>query len=197
MNNLNKIKVDKIDKKKFKINFCLLNSTISNLNFSSRDLMKYLYLFNSTYFEDGSLNVLSDQHFSIFLLIKPICKELGLNKRKLYFLLKDVSNNSKNSAIGIPISVSDHTKINPDYKKYLEDPNILPTAMSKIEFEIEKKNNHYMNIQISFELEQSFYMFPMLETIIKEIIKKIFKNFQAGYFNLQDNDLIKCSFLNQ
>ena len=196
MNNLNKIKVDKIDKKKFKINFCLLNSTISNLNFSSRDLMKYLYLFNSTYFEDGNLNVLSDQHFSIFLLIKPICKELGLNKRKLYFLLKDVSNNSKNSAIGIPISVSDHTKINANYKKYLEDPNILPTALSKIEFEIEKKNNHFMNIQICFELEPSFYMFPMLETIIKEIIKKIFKNFQAGYFNLQDNDLIKCSLLN-
>lgn len=198
MDNLNKIKVTKIDKKKFKIDFCLFNHLISNINFSSNELMKYLYLFNSSYFEDGCLNKISKDYISIFLLIKPICKELGLSKRYIYFLLKDNINkdNNKISTTGIPIPVSDQTKINSDYIKYLEDTNILSTSLNKIQFEIEKKNNYFMNVQIIFELEPSFYMFPMMETIIKEIIKKIFKNFQTGYFNLQDNELMKYPLLN-
>ena len=196
MNNMNKIKITKVENRTFKIDFYLINYEISNEHFKSQKLIEYLYLFNSNYFQDGSIKSITDNNYSIYLLIKPICKELGLfNNRFIYLLLKNNFIGNKINVFGINIPVEDKSKINTDYIKHLEDKTILATPLSGLDFEIEKINNNIMKIVINFELESNFYMFPMFETIIKGFLKNIFKNFQSGYFNVKYNDPMLGSIL--
>lgn len=180
MSNPNSVKFKKIEDRKYAISFLLENNGIDNSTINDFFLIELLYKVNHDNFIDGTIQY-NDTNGVMYVLIKPICKELGFNNRYIYLSLEKQKQDNKTYIQCTPIDVSTLHLIDEKYHHYLKDPSILSTSLSKMNITIHKTNKHQMVVDLVFSLEPSFYIFPLFETILKMFLKKIFKNLQMYY----------------
>jgi len=183
MFNSKKIKLTKLLDKTYKLSFLLENPFLNNSRLDEFALIELLFNVNKDYFSDGILKYNETDGY-IYLLIKPVCKELGFSQRFMYLSLhKEQSQTNKNEVIikCIPISKTNQSIIDLRLVHYLKDESILDTFIKEVNISLHKINDYQINVEIIFSLDKSFIIFPLFESIIRMFLTKTFGNLQTCY----------------
>ena len=183
MFNSKKIKLTKLLDKTYKLSFLLENPFLNNSRLDEFALIELLFNVNKDYFSDGILKYNETDGY-IYLLIKPVCKELGFSQRFMYLSLhKEQSQTNKNEVIikCIPISKTNQSIIDLRLVHYLKDESILDTFTTEVNISLHKINDYQINVEIIFSLDKSFIIFPLFESIIRMFLTKTFGNLQRCY----------------
>ena len=185
MFNSKKIKFTKLPDKTYKFSFLLENPGLNNNCLDEFALIELLYNVNKDYFSDGILKY-NDTDGYMYLLIKPVCKELGFSQRFMYLSFNKEQTNKNDIFIKcIPISKDDTSIIEPRLVPYLKDESILNIFITEANIYLHKINDYQINIDIVFSLDQSFIIFPLFESFIRMFLTKTFGNLQRCYKNFK------------
>jgi hypothetical protein len=180
-NKYNSIIFEKLEDRKYMVSFTLENENIDSSTVNEFSLLELLYNSNNEQFIDKCIQY-NENNGIIYILIKPICKEFGFNSRYLYFSLeKKIQDDKKVELQFNPIHVSNLDYLDQKYHHYLKDDSIIPTSIIHLNATFEKINNHQMLVEFTYNLDPAFYIFPLFESILKIVLKKIFKNLQICY----------------
>jgi len=176
-----KINIKKINEKHYRIQLNLINQSIDNKMIDDFSLITMLFNLNKDHFVDGMIQTIHNDSNNkvIMILVKPICKEFGFNQRYLFLELVRTENGQIYSIKGKPCSTQSILPIT--YQNLINSPNIINTPLSNITFSIDKTISSKIDICIDFELDNTFYSFPMFDTLIKTFLKSIFKKLQHAY----------------
>jgi hypothetical protein len=183
MFNSKKIKLTKLLDKTYKLSFLLENPALNNNCLDEFALIELLYNVNKDYFVDGILKYNKTDGY-VYLLIKPVCKELGFSQRFMYLSFNKSQSQTNKDEILIkctPISKSNQSMIDPRLVHYLKDESILDTCISEATIYVNKINDNKINIEIIFSLDNSFIIFPLFESFIRIFLTKTFGNLQKCY----------------
>ena len=187
MFNSKKIKFTKIHDKTYKLSFLLENPSLNNSCLDEFALIELLFNVNKEYFSDGILKYNETEGY-IYLLIKPVCKELGFSQRFMYLSLNkeklpSQAQPNKNETLikCAPISKDHPSDIDARVLHYLTDTSILDTFITEANIYLHKQNDYQINIEIVFSLDKSFIIFPLFESFIRMFLTKIFGNLQQCY----------------
>ena len=180
-NKYNSIIFDKLGDRKYKVSFPLENEKLDNSTVNEFYLMDMLYNSNKEQFIDKCIQY-NETNGVIYILVKPICKEFGFNSRYLYFSLeKKIQDNNNVELQFYPIDVSNLDYLDQKYHHYLKDSSIVPTSIKSLHATFEKINKHQMLVEFTYNIDPSFFIFPLFESILKIVLKKMFKNVQTYY----------------
>jgi len=181
MFNSKKIKFTKLIDKTYKLSFLLENPGLNNSRLDEFALIELLFNVNKEYFSDGILKYNETEGY-IYLLIKPVCKELGFSQRFMYLSLhKEQTNKNEIIIKCIPISKTNQSIIDPRLVHYLKDESILDTFTTEVNISLHKINDYQINVDIVFSLDKSFIIFPLFESMIRMFLTKTFGNLQRCY----------------
>ncbi len=177
-----KINIKKVNDKQYQIQFNLINPSIDNKMIDDFSLITMLFNLNKDHFIDGmiqSIDSNDNNNKIIMVLVKPICKEFGFNQRYLYLDLVRKENGPISTIIGTPCFTQSLLPVN--YQNLINSPNVVPTPLSNLTFSIDKTNSNNIGVLINFTLDDTFYSFPMFDSLIKTFLKSIFKKLQHAY----------------
>jgi len=182
-----KIGIKKIKDKCYEIKFDLINNKIDSNLIDDFSLITMLFNLNKDHFIDGTIQTLNNDinQRLIMVLVKPICKEFGINQRYIFLDLSRSITNKVSYITGSP--GKEITKLPLVYQNLIDSPSVVPTPLANINFTIDKTQTSSIKINIVFTLDDTFYSFPMFDTIIKSFLKNIFKKLQQAYSILVPN----------
>lgn len=149
-----------------------LTSAIQNNNIYMDKLLNFnlinlIYQTNLDNFEKINLNVISEDEARVFLLMKPLFKELGLKQRYICFDIKSIKT-EKGISFGLTQNV--------DYGLQMNDclnAHMLPIKHILYNFELVGPHKLILNQYISFDPEIG--MPSMVEPVFGIIMKAMYK----------------------
>ena len=176
-----KIGIKKIKDKCYEIKFDLINNKIDSNLIDDFSLITMLFNLNKDHFIDGTIQTLNNDinQRLIMVLVKPICKEFGFNQRYLFLELVRKENGPISTIMGTPCFTQSLLPVN--YQNLINSHNVVPTPLSNLTFSIDKTNSNNIGVLINFILDDTFYSFPMFDSLIKTFLKSIFKKLQHAY----------------
>jgi len=146
------------------------------LNFN---LLKLMYQLNSDIFETIDFTIINENEANVYLLIKPLLKNLGIWQR--FVSLKFTRSVLSDDTV-IFVGVPDH-----EYGKLKHTcKNAIFAPLNKIIFycDVSRTNMNALNLTTYFCLEENFVFPMMLEKLVGTIFKRVYKNIKKGIESL-------------
>jgi hypothetical protein len=164
-----KFSLKKIIKNKYQLEFLMENNNIYLDKIINFDFIKLMYESNKNFFDQIHMDIIHDNEAYIYILVKPILKELGIVQRYVALQLTKYTEVKSNTIFFKGIS-------SPDYGKKINSCNnavIFPIREIHICCNI--VHSHKLHIQKTFSFEDSFSMPLFFEKIFGNILKEIYK----------------------
>ena len=177
-NEMNKILIQnknfqftKIMKHKYKIDFSITNNRIHLDKIIHFSLIKLMYQVNKNHFETMHMDIVDDDNAYLYILLKPILKELGFSQRYVSLKFIKYSNSEKNKIFLKGIFYSDYgEKIN-------QCKNAIPLPIEEINIICTIINPHKIQLTKNISFQENFNMPIFFEKIFGTLLKSIYKPF--------------------
>jgi hypothetical protein len=158
----------KIIKNKYQLEYVMENNNIYLDKIINFDFIKLMYESNKNYFELVHMDIIDDNEAYIYMLVKPILKELGIVQRYVALRLTKYAEINSNKIFfkGIPC---------PEYGKKINNcNNAVLFPIREIHICCNIVHSHKLHIQKTFSFEDSFSMPLFFEKIFGNILKEIY-----------------------
>jgi len=162
-----KIELTKINSNTFKLVSLVENKNIYLEKIITFDLIRLCCKVNMDYFDVVELEILNDNEAILFILMKPLFKELGLQSR--YVNLKIIKKNDKSDVYFMCNKSNDFTSKTIQYKNAIQSP------ISNINIFCKLLNPHLIQFSETLSFDEPYDMNTIMEKIISHILKVIFK----------------------
>ena len=155
------------------------NNNIRMIDLLNLNLLKLMYQLNSDIFETIEFTIINENEANVYLLIKPLLKNLGIWQR--FVSLKFTRSVLSDDTV-IFVGVPDH-----EYGKLKHTcKNAVFAPLNKIIFycDVSSTNINELNLTTYFCLEENFVFPMMLEKLVGTIFKRVYKNIKKGIESL-------------
>jgi hypothetical protein len=161
--------LSRIIKNKYQLDCIIENTNIYLDKIINFQFIKLMYEANKNYFEVIQLDIVNDNEAYLYLLVKPILKELGIVQRYISLKLTKYVDTAINKIYFKGVSF-------PEYgKKINECKNAVLSPIYEINIVCTIIHSHKIQIQQTFLFEDKFVSPPLFETIFAKMLKDIFK----------------------
>jgi hypothetical protein len=162
-----KIEFTKIKKNIYKLESYVENNNIYLEKLIHFDLIHLFYKVNMDYFEVVDFEIVNENEAILFVLMKPLFKEFGVQSR--YVNLKITKKMDKSNIYFICNSCSNFTSNTQKYNKAIKSPlinvNITCTLI----------HSHLLHITETLTFDETCDSFILIDKLLSQILKVIFK----------------------
>ena len=162
----------KIDFTKIKKNMYKLESFVENNNIYLEklihfDLIHLFYKVNMDYFEVADFEIVNENEAILFVLMKPLFKEFGVQSR--YVNLKITKKTDRSNVYFTCTSCNEFTSNTQKYNKAIKSPLINVNITCKL------IHPHLLHITETLTFDETYDNFIIIDKLLSQILKVIFK----------------------
>ena len=167
LNNKKKVELTKVNKNIYKLESLVENKNIYLEKLINFEIIHLFYKVNMDYFEVVEFEILNDNEAILFVLLKPILKELGVQPR--YVNLKITKKTIDSSVHFICSDCSDFIK---NTKKY---NTAIKSGLLNVNIICRLINPHLLYITETVTFDDTYNGFAIMETFLSHMLKVILK----------------------
>lgn len=165
--NKKKVELTKLKKNIYRLESFVENKNIYLEKIINFELIQLFYKVNISFFEIVEFEIINDDEAILFVLMKPLLKELGIQPR--YVNLK-ITKKIENSKVFFNC-VSCDNFINNTHKY----DNAIRSPLLAVNITCNLINPHLLNIVETLTFDESYNSFSIMESVLSKFLKIIFK----------------------
>ena len=165
--NKKKIELTKLKKNIYKLESLVENKNIYLEKIINFEIIHLFYKVNMNFFEIVEFEIINDNEAILFVLMKPLLKELGVQPR--YVNLKITKKIEDSTVFFYCVSCDDFIKNTQKYKNAIKSPLLNVTIACKL------LNPHSLYIIETLTFDENYDGFTIIEKFLSQILKVIFK----------------------
>ena len=162
------IKCVKINKNTFKLESLVENNNLFLEKLLNFDIIQLFYTVNIQYFEAVDFKLINENEAILFILMKPLFKQLGYENRYVNLKITKTIENEKN----VLFTAFACEELSEKAKK---NPSAVPSPLQRIDIVCNIVNPHLIHIQEILTFDDTYTNYTIFEKLVAPILKIIFK----------------------
>lgn len=165
--NKKKLELTKLNKNIYRLESFVENKNIYLEKIINFDLITLFYRVNINFFEVLEFEIINDDEAILFVLMKPLLKELGIQPR--YVNLKIIKKIENSKVFFNCVSCDNFIK---NTQKY---DNAIRSPLLSVDITCNLINPHLLNIVQTLTFDETYSSFTIMESVLCKFLKIIFK----------------------